>query len=273
MDRKDAMEYHGGTAPPVVEADIVLQHTGWSHFTTPSNNRYHYAITGEESQIVTIRLDGEGDQCQGEPGTMVYLTDGIRQNVTCEGCCERMCSGESCCVINFIHQPSRSSSGMSHAYAALTPNFPTAKVIPVDLSSPHVNGTLICQQGAYMASCGNVSIRISLDCNFMRCCCGGLGMIRQKVEGDGMVFLAGTGTMVQKVLAEGEIIVADTNCIMAFAESCHLDIRRTGGLLGMVGGGEGFFNTTLTGPGLVILQSMNESTFRQALIANKVWRR
>lgn len=74
-------------------------------------------------------------------------------------------------------------------------------------------------------------------------------------------------------LSRGEIIVADTNCIMAFAESCHLDIRRTGGLLGMVGGGEGFFNTTLTGPGLVILQSMNESTFRQALIANKVWRR
>jgi uncharacterized protein (AIM24 family) len=41
----------------------------------------------------------------------------------------------------------------------------------------------------------------------------------------------------------------------------------------MFGGGEGIFNTTLTGPGLVLVQSMNEITFREALVANKVYRR
>lgn len=198
---------------------------------------------------------------------MMFLTSGIQQKATCEGCLERLCSGEDCCVLNLTNY------GESSGYAALTPSFPTSKVVPVNLSDPNVNGVLIAQQGAFMASFGNVGIKISLDCNCMRCCCGGLGLVRQKIEGDGTVFLAATGTMVQKVLKEGETILVDTNCVMAFAESCTMDLRRAGGVLGIVGGGEGFFNTTLTGPGLVIIQSMNQIVFKAALVANKLYRR
>ena len=39
----------------------------------------------------------------------------------------------------------------------------------------------------------------------------------------------------------------------------------------MVGGGEGIFNTTLTGPGLAIVQSMNHQMFLEALAANKIY--
>lgn len=159
------------------------------------------------------------------------------------------------------------------AFVALTPNFPTAKVVPVDMSSPHVNGHLIAQQGAFMASYGDVQIGISLDCNFMRCCCAGTGLVRQKLEGNGTAFLAATGTIVQKILEPGETIIVDTNCVLAFAESCKLDLRRAAGIVGMIGGGEGIFNTTLTGPGLVLVQTMNEIIFREALVANKIYRR
>ena len=107
----------------------------------------------------------------------------------------------------------------------------------------------------------------------MRCCCAGLGLVRQKIEGQGIVFLESTGTIVQKILIEGETVLVDTDCILAFADSCKLDIRRAGGILGMVGGGEGIFNTTLTGPGLVIMVSMNQIMFREALVANKIYRR
>ena len=98
-------------------------------------------------------------------------------------------------------------------------------------------------------------------------------MVRQKLEGTGTVFLTGTGTMVQKVLAQNETILVDTNCLMAFAGSCTMDLRRAGGVMGMMGGGEGIFNTTITGPGLVVVQSMNEITFKKALVANKLYRR
>jgi uncharacterized protein (AIM24 family) len=135
------------------------------------------------------------------------------------------------------------STGLD-SYAALTPNFPTAKVVPVVLSDPNVGGRLICQQGAYMASYGDASVQV--DCDW---------------------------TMVQKVLKPGETILVDTFCLLAYADTCKMDLRRAGGILGMVGGGEGIFNTTVTGPGLVIVQSMNETVFLQALAAQKLYRR
>jgi uncharacterized protein (AIM24 family) len=88
-----------------------------------------------------------------------------------------------------------------------------------------------------------------------------------------LALIAASGTIIQKVLVEGETIIIDSNCVLAFAQSCKLDIRRAGGIGGMIGGGEGIFNTTLTGPGLVLVQSMNELTFRDALAANKLYTR
>jgi uncharacterized protein (AIM24 family) len=253
----------------LLEADVVLEASGWDKLEIPSN--VNYAITGHESQILTVKL-AAGETVVGEPGSMMYLTSGIKQYATYEGFWKRCCAGESCFVLNFTNTGTGTGSGGA-AYGAMAPNFPTAKIVPIDLSSPHVNGKLITQQGSYMASLGDVNIGVSTDFNCMRCCCAGLGLVRAKLEGSGTVFLAGTGTIVQKVLGPGEVIIVDTNCVMAFADSCKLDIRRAGGVVGMIGGGEGIFSTTLTGPGLVVIQSMNEVNFRAALAADKMYRR
>jgi len=232
-----------------------------------SNQIYNhqFAITGYESQVITLALQ-TGEGVKAEPGTMMFMTGGMRPVVTYEGCCGRCCSGEACYVVNYVNNGSKKKS-----YVALTPNFPTSKVVPINMSN--VGGALITQQGAYMASSGDVSVGVSFDCNFVRCCCGGLGLVRQKLTGTGTAFLAATGTIVTKTLQAGETILVDTNCVLAFSETCKLDLRRAGGILGMLGGGEGIFNTTLTGPGLVVVQSMNQQIFLQALTANKIVRR
>jgi uncharacterized protein (AIM24 family) len=223
------------------EAEIVLNSTGWHKLDIPSPDQAKFAITGYESQVITLLLN-TGDSVVAEPASVLFRTNQTSQTTLCAGCCQRCCSGEDCCVLNLVARTDRQ-------YVALTPNFPTSKVVPVDLSSPDVGGTLVCQRGAFMASCGDVQVGISLDWNFVRCCCGGLGLVRQKLEGSGTAFLAATGTMVQKILQPGEVIIVDSNCVMAFAGSCRLDLRRAGGIMGMLGGGEGIFNTTLTGPG------------------------
>jgi uncharacterized protein (AIM24 family) len=252
----------------VPEAEIVLDASGWDELEIPKIDNANYAITGHESQVLTMKLLND-QSVKGEPGSMMFLSGtGMKQIVSYEGCCNRCCSGESCFVMNYSNH-----HDTNPGFVAMTPNFPTAKIVPVNISNPNVNGTLITQSGAFMASYGDVRIATSLDCNFMRCCCSGLGLIRQKVFGTGTVFLAGTGTIVQKVLEPGEVIIVDSNCIMAYADTCTLDLKRTGGVLGIIGSGEGFFNTTLTGPGLVIVQSMNETVFREALTANKLYRR
>jgi uncharacterized protein (AIM24 family) len=207
------------------DPDEVLHASGWDYLQKPHVSGFHYAIAGHESQVITLQLLREGDAVKAEPGTMMYLSHGIQQSIACEGCCARCCSGEACWVSVYTN-PSNNTS-----YVALTPSFPTSKVIPVDLSSPHVNGVLICQQGSYMASFGEVLIDMSCDCNFVRCCCGGMGLVRQRLQGSGTAFLSSTGTIVQKVLATGETILVDTQCVLAFAGSCKMDLRRTGGVL------------------------------------------
>ena len=95
----------------------------------------------------------------------------------------------------------------------------------------------------------------------------------QKLEGSGTAFLASTGTIVQKILKAGEVIVVDTNCLLAYSNSCKFDLKRAGGIVGMIGGGEGIFNSTITGPGLAIIQSMNKLLLLESLAADKIYRR
>ena len=46
-----------------------------------------------------------------------------------------------------------------------------------------VGGTFISQGGAYFASTGDVDVTVDCDCCSFNCCCGGMGMIRQKSSG------------------------------------------------------------------------------------------
>ena len=99
------------------------------------------------------------------------------------------------------------------------------------------------------------------------------GLVRQKLEGTGTAFLGATGTIVQKVLDAGEVMLIDTNCLLAYAETAEFDLKRTGGIVNWIGGGEGIFNSSITGPGLVVVQSMNMCVLLQSLAADKIYRR
>jgi uncharacterized protein (AIM24 family) len=144
------------------DPDIVLHSAGWNYLQVPKSEDCNYAITGYESQVVTLQM-AVGDSCQAEPGVMMYLTSGVNSSISCDPATSagRCCSGEACCVVNFTNTGAGGTA--DKGYVALTPNFPTAKVIPVDMSSPHVGGKLIAQQGAFMASYGDVQIATSFD--------------------------------------------------------------------------------------------------------------
>jgi len=250
----------------------VLSSSGWEQLDAKHASAraggLKYAITGDESQIVTVEIP-PGESCQGEPGSMMYLSNGIDMKVSCGGdWFGRCCGGESCCVVNF-----QNTGNGEAGYAGLVTNDPLAKVVPIEMGSEAVGRSLIVQQGAYMASYGEVKITFDCDCNLVRCCCGGMGLVRQKIEGTGTAFLGATGTIVQKVLTHDEVMLCDTNCILAYAESCTFDIKKTGGIVNWIGGGEGFFNSSIKGPGLVVVQSMNMCMLLEALAADKMYRR
>ena len=70
-----------------------------------------------------------------------------------------------------------------------------------------------------------------------------------------MAFIHAGGTIVKKELRNDTILV-DTGCIVAFTAGIKYDIQRAGNLKSMFFGGEGLFLATLSGTGVVMLQSL-----------------
>ena len=91
------------------------------------------------------------------------------------------------------------------------------------------------------------------------------GSMMQRLSGKGMAFVEIDGYAVEYDLDPGEKLVVDTGYLAAMSGSCSIDIQTVPGIKNKLFGGEGFFNTVVTGPGKVILQTMPISTVAGAL--------
>lgn len=126
---------------------------------------------------------------------------------------------------------------------------------------------MIAHGGAIMTQMGDVDVGCDLDCSFATCCCAGIGCCRQKISAsdDSIAFLAAGGTLIYKVLRDGETITVDSGSVVAFEDSVSLGITPNGRFCTCLCGGEGCFSTTMTGPGKVWLQSMSFKKFQAAV--------
>ena len=78
----------------------------------------------------------------------------------------------------------------------------------------------------------------------------------QKVEGEGLVFLEIDGSATEIELAPGQEKVVNTGYVVMMDSTVKMDVETVKGVKNIVFGGEGLFNTVLTGPGKAVLQSM-----------------
>ena len=78
----------------------------------------------------------------------------------------------------------------------------------------------------------------------------------QKLSGHGTAFAEVDGELVAYELKAGQQMVVDTGYVLGFETSVSMDIQQVKGLKNKLLGGEGFFNTVLTGPGRIWLQTM-----------------
>eukprot|EP00978_Attheya_sp_CCMP212_P020092 scaffold57136_cov47-Attheya_sp.AAC.2 len=230
---------------------------------------HKWTISGHDMQVLTSTVP-PGDEFMTETGSFMYMHPQMTSEVELTlcggkgGCAEgwsRICGGESCAKV-MLRNP-----GSEEGYVGMTPNFP-AKIIPVEFGvtvSP--NSSLIAQGGSIMSQLGDVTVGCSLDCGFATCCCAGMGLCRQKITGgnSGVAFMAAGGTILQRDLQANETITVDGGSVVMFEDSVQLGIIPSGRLGMCCCGGEGCFNTTLSGPGKVWLQSMNFLKFQNAV--------
>lgn len=230
--------------------------------STKRADEIDFKIFGAEMQFVEVELD-PGESAVAEAGAMMYkdpsiametvFGDGSHRNSgggfmdKLLGAGKRLLTGESLFMTVFTH----TGSGKSHvAFGAPYPG----NIIPISLSS--VGGCLICQKDSFLCAAKGVSIGIFLQRKILTGLFGGEGFVMQKLEGDGKVFVHAGGTVVERELAAGEVLQADTGCVVAFESSVSFNIEQAGNIKTALFGGEGLFFATLQGPGKIWLQSL-----------------
>jgi uncharacterized protein (AIM24 family) len=129
----------------------------------------------------------------------------------------------------------------------------------VALNLDQMGGSLKAKEGAFMAAMdSNCTIRLSTlaSASCVGCLCADVPLFCMDIHAKGWVFLNTHGTIMQRELKAGEEIVVEGDSLVACSSSVTCDARYSGSCGTMCCGGEGFFNTALKGPGLVILSSL-----------------
>jgi len=114
---------------------------------------------------------------------------------------------------------------------------------------------IVVQKTAFLASEPGVELSVHFQKRLGAGFFGGEGFIMQRLSGQGMAFIEIDGYAMEYQLGPGQQMVIDTGYLAAMSETCTMDIVSTGGVKNALFGGEGLFNTVVTGPGLIILQT------------------
>ena len=232
-----------------------------------------YKIHGNEMQFVEIVLDPR-ETVVAEAGAMMMMDNSITMETIfgdgseksksggilgkLGGAAKRVITGESLFMTAFTN------SGYGRESIAFAAPYP-GKILPMDIGA--LGGSLICQKDAFLCCAKGISLGIAFTKRLGAGFFGGEGFILQKLEGDGLAFIHGGGTIVKRTLMPGQTLKIDTGCLVAMTKNVSYDIQFVGGIKNTVFGGEGLFFATLKGPGDVWIQSLPFSKLADRIIS------
>lgn len=142
-----------------------------------------------------------------------------------------------------------------------------ASSFPGDIVALEINpaNEYIIQKSAFLASTTGVELSVHLQKKLGSGLFGGEGFIMQKLSGTGLAFVEIDGAAIEYNLMPNQQIVVDTGHVVMMSSTCKMDIQTVKGVKNVLFGGEGLFNTVVTGPGKVVLQTMPTIKLASAL--------
>lgn len=215
-----------------------------------------YEIKGGVFPIVVCYLE-DGEQMITEKGSMVWQSPNVKMETSGGGLGKmfsKALSGES------MFQNIYTAQGGA-AMITFGSSFP-GKILPIEIAP---GKEIILQKKAFLASESGVKLDIHFNKKLGAGFFGGEGFIMQRLSGSGMAFAEIDGELVEYDLAPGEEMIVDTGNVAGFEPGVSIDIRQVAGIKNKLLGGEGFFNTVLTGPGKIWLQTMPVSGVAEAI--------
>ncbi|MDD5952331.1 MAG: TIGR00266 family protein [Oscillospiraceae bacterium] len=216
-----------------------------------------YTIEGESLPVVICHLE-DGEKMYTESGGMAWMSPNMQMETNARGgfgrSIGRMFTGDS------IFQNTYTSRGPG--MIAFASDFP-GSIQAFQVDSQH---EYVLQKKAFLAAEMGVELSVHFHKKVKSGLFGGEGFLLQKVSGNGIVFAEFDGHVVEYELQPGQQIVVDTGHLAALSATCQIDVQSVPGMKNKLLGGEGWFNTIITGPGRVWLQTMPLVNVAGALI-------
>lgn len=216
-----------------------------------------YEIQGDTLPVVICSLE-KGEAMITERGSMAWMSPNMKMDTTSGGglgkAFGRMLSGDSIFQNTYTAQNGPGLIAFASSFPGCIRAFTVAQ-----------GQEYILQKKAFLAAETGVELSVHFQKKAGAGLFGGEGFILQRVAGQGVVFAEFDGHVVEYELAAGQQMVIDSGYLAAMSASCQIDIQAVPGLKNMVLGGEGLFNTVLTGPGHIWLQTMPISSVAGAL--------
>lgn len=217
-----------------------------------------YEIVGTPFPAVVCRLEAnEAMHCQSNG--MAWMSPNMEMDTNTGGgvgkLFGRAISGESLFRCTYT---ARGGGGMI-SFGSTMPG----TILPIEITPRR---SIVAQKSAFLAMESSVDMSIFLQKRLGAGFFGGEGFIMQRFAGQGIAFLEISGSLVEYELAPQQTIVVDTGYLAAMDETCSIDIQMVKGVKNMFFGGEGVFNTRITGPGHIWLQTMPASVLAGSII-------
>lgn len=215
-----------------------------------------YEIKGGAFPVVICQL-ASGERMITEKGGMVWMSPNMEMTTSGGGMGKMFAkafSGES--MFQNIYT-AKGGPGMI-AFGSCFPG----RILPIQIAPGR---EIVLQKSAFLASEAGVQMAVHFNKKLGTGFFGGEGFIMQRLSGSGMAFAEVDGELVEYDLAPGQQMIVDTGCVLGFDSTVSINIQQVKGLKNKLLGGEGFFNTVLTGPGKIWLQTMPISNVAGAI--------
>ncbi|MDO5726088.1 MAG: AIM24 family protein [Tissierellia bacterium] len=216
-----------------------------------------YSIEGGALPVVRVQLE-PGEAMISEAGGRAWARGAVKTESTSEGGAKkalgRVFSGESLFMSKYTAQ--------GPCEIAFTSSFP-GRILAIELGE---GKSIIAQKSAFLCATYGVQLSVYFQKKVGAIFAGGEGLIMQKITGPGIAFLEIDGYCVEYDLAAGERIVADTGVLAVMDETCTMDVEMVKGAKNVLFGGEGLFDTVITGPGKVFFQTMTIENIAKLMI-------
>lgn len=216
-----------------------------------------YQIVGEPLPVAICTVE-PGQTLISERGSMSWMTPNIKMETKGTGGLGKMIgrafSGESVFQNRFTAE---GGEGMI-AFASSFPGSIRAYEIGPGKE-------MIVQKSGFLASDDTVELSVFFQKKLGAGLVGGEGFIMQKLSGTGTALIEIDGCAVEYELEAGQSMIIDNGYLAAMSATCTMDVQMNKGLKNMIFGGEGMFNTVITGPGTIVLQTMPATGFANAI--------